>query len=279
MLHIEAVMDVGFQKKFSDIVQRNNSLLCVGLDVDEKKIPKFLFDSSKNPMFDFNRSIIDSTKDFVCAYKLNMAFYEVLGKKGIDLLEKTIKHIPRDIVIILDGKRNDIASSAKKYAQSLFETFNADAVTVNPYLGYDAVAPFLEYKDRCSFVLCRTSNPSSVVFQNLIVSKEPLYQIIAGKIREWNRHGNCGAVVGATYPDELKTIREILGDHIPLLIPGIGVQGGDIRKTVENGTNRDGEMAIINSSRSIIYAGDDKNFADEARKMASHLRNEINKHR
>jgi len=270
---------MNFREKLYNIVHKNNSLLCVGLDIDKEKMPKFLFEKDKDPFFDFNKSIIDSTKDLVCAYKLNMAFYEVLGEKGVDLLQKTIDYIPQEVIVILDGKRNDIGDTARKYAQSLFETFHADAVTVNPYLGKDSVTPFLEYKDKCTFILCRTSNPSAVDFQDLKIKDKPFYQQVAEKVKEWNIYGNCGAVVGATYPDELKTIRGIVGEDIPLLIPGIGIQGGDIEKTVKNGTNNKSEMTIINSSRGIIYAGYDKDFAEKSRESALFLRDEINKYR
>lgn len=270
---------MNFREKLSNIVHKNDSLVCVGLDVDKEKMPKFLFESSKNPFLEFNKSIIESTKDLACAYKLNMAFYEVFGKDGNDLLQKTIGYIPKDVVIVLDGKRNDIGNTAKKYAQSLFETYHADAITVNPYLGKDSVMPFLEYKDKCSFVLCRTSNPSATDFQDLKVSSTPLYQLVAQKIKEWNIYGNCGAVVGATYPDELKIIREILGEESPLLIPGIGKQGGDVEKTVKYGTNKEGKMALINSSREIIFSGDNENFAEKSREKALSLREEINKYR
>lgn len=267
---------MNFKEKLSKIVTKNNSLLCVGLDIDKEKIPKHLFKTSKTPFLDFNKAIIDATKDLVCAYKLNMAFYEVFGKEGYELLEKTIDYIPNNIVIILDGKRNDIGNTAKKYAQSLFETLNADATTVNPYLGKDSISPFLEYRDKCTFILCRTSNPSAVDFQDLKTQNKPLYQLIAEKIKEWNVYGNCGAVVGATYPDELKIIRGILGNDVPLLIPGVGKQGGDVEKTVKNGTNSNGEMAIINSSREIIYAGLEKDFTEKARSAALQLRDKIN---
>ncbi len=261
-----------FNEKLEKIVRKNNSLLCVGLDVDREKMPKFFFESSKSPYLDFNKSIINATKDLVCGYKLNMAFYEVLGKDGFDLLEKTISYIPKDIVVILDGKRNDIGNTAKKYAKSLFETFNADAATINPYLGIDGVKPFLEYKDKCSFILCRTSNASAGDFQDLESNKTPLYEIVANKINDWNSYGNCGAVVGATYPKELQRIRTLLGDETPILVPGIGAQGGDVEKTVKYGTNKDGKMAIIVSSRSIIYA-------EKSRDAAISLRDKINKFR
>ena len=270
---------MNFKQKLTAISHNNSSLVCIGLDVDKEKMPKFLFESSKHPYLEFNKSIIDSTKDLVCAYKLNMAFYEVLGTEGFELLKKTIKHIPKDVAVILDGKRNDIGNTARKYAQTLFETLSADAITVNPYLGKDGVAPFLEYKDKCSFILCRTSNASAGDFQDLAVSETLLYQIVAKKIKEWNENDNCGAVVGATYPEELKTIRSILGDEIPILIPGIGKQGGDVEKTIKNGTNSKGRMAVINSSRGIIFAGDDEDFATVSLKKAISLRDEINKYR
>ncbi len=267
---------MAFREKLHQIVQKNSSLLCVGLDIDKEKMPPLLFESNNDPYFEFNKAIIDATKDMVCAYKLNMAFYEVFGAKGFDLLKKTVCYIPDNIVVIIDGKRNDIGNTARKYAQSLFETLNADAVTINPYLGKDGIAPFLEYKDKCSFILCRTSNPSAGDFQNLVSGKTPLYQQVAKKIKEWNVHNNCGAVVGATYPEELKTVRKILGDDIPLLLPGIGKQGGDVEQTVKYGTNDKGEMAIINSSRGIIFAGKDENFAGAAKKQALSLRDSIN---
>ena len=270
---------MNFKEKLGKIVKKNNSLLCVGLDIDKDKMPKFLFEKSKSPFFDFNKYIIDATKDLVCAYKLNMAFYEALGVKGFELLAKTVDFIPKNLVVILDGKRNDIGNTAKKYAFSLFEAFHADAVTVNPYLGFDGVEPFLEYKDKCTFVLCRTSNSSAVDFQDVKSEGKPLYQFVAEKIKEWNAVGCCGAVVGATYPDELRMIRGILGDEVPLLIPGVGKQGGDVEKTVKFGTNKRGEMAVINSSRGIIYAGFGKDFADKARNSALMLRDEINSYR
>jgi len=270
---------MNWREKLTTATSQNNSLLCVGLDTDIRKIPKFLLETSKNPLFDFNREIIEATKDLVCAYKLNMAFYEVAGKNGFEALEKTIQYIPHNILVIVDGKRNDIGNTAQKYAQSLFDTLKADAVTINPYLGKDGISPFLDYSTKCSFILCRTSNPSAGDFQDLMVSSIPVYQIVAQKIREWNVNNNCGAVVGATYPEELKIVRTILGEDIPILIPGIGKQGGDIEKTVRNGTNGKGEMALINSSREIIFAGDQENFSEQSRKKAESVRNSINKYR
>lgn len=270
---------MNWREKLSSITHRNNSLLCVGLDVDMEKIPKFFLEKNNNAMFDFNKAIIDATKELVCAYKLNMAFYEVYGSKGIETLEKTINYIPSNIIIIVDGKRNDIGNTAQKYAQSMFKTYNVDAVTINPYLGINSITPFIEYKNKCSFILCRTSNPSASDLQDLTISSTPLYQIVAKKICEWNIHNNCGAVVGATYPEELKIVRNILGENIPILIPGIGKQGGDIEKAVKNGMNTQNEMALINSSREIIFAGQNQDFAEQSRKKAEAIRDEINKYR
>lgn len=270
---------MNFNTKLNKVVERNKSLLCIGLDIDKDKIPNFLFKTSKLPFIDFNKTIVNATKDLVCAYKINMAFYEILGKSGIEILEKTIEYIPKNILIILDGKRNDIGNTARKYAQTMFEKYNIDATTINPYLGYDGVKPFLEYKDKCSFILCRTSNPSAIDFQNLKSQNKPIYVYVAEKIKQWNKNNNCGAVVGATYPVELKEIREILGEEIPILIPGIGKQGGDIKKTVINGTNKKGLQAIINSSRGIIYKSNKDDFAEVARQEATNLRNQINRFR
>jgi orotidine-5'-phosphate decarboxylase len=268
-----------FKKKFLKIVEKNDSLLCVGLDIDKNKIPDYIFRTSDNPFFVFNKAIIDATLDLVCAYKLNLAFYEALGLEGYKILDQTIKYIPGDIILILDGKKNDIGNTSEKYAYFHFESLNADATTINPYMGIDSVRPFLEYKGKCSFVLCRTSNPSSVDFQNLSIRKKKLFEYVALKIKKWNEIGCCGAVVGATYPLELMKIRSLLGEDIPILIPGIGLQGGDIKKTVKNGTNQVGNMAIINSSRGIIYSGDDEEFADKAREKACSLKNHINSYR
>jgi orotidine-5'-phosphate decarboxylase len=270
---------MNWREKLAAVTSENNSILCVGLDTDLAKLPTFLLETSKNPQLDFNKQIIDATKDVVCAYKLNMAFYEAAGKKGIEELEQTIHYIPHHIFLILDGKRNDIGNTAQKYASGLFEALKADAVTINPYLGKDGVSPFLKYKDKCSFILCRTSNPSAGDFQDLLISQTPLYQIVAKKIRQWNEYDNCGAVVGATYPEELKTVRSILGEDIPILIPGVGKQGGDVEKTVRNGTNAKKEMALINSSREVLFVGSRDDFAELSREKAELVRNEINKYR
>lgn len=271
-----------FKQKLTTISEANNSLLCVGLDIDKEKIPSHLFQTEENPFLAFNKQIIDATHDLVCSYKLNMAFYEALGKEGAELLSATIEYIPQKIPVILDGKRNDIGNTAKKYAETLFHVLKGDAATVNPYLGLDGLTPFLDYQEKCIFILCRTSNPSASDFQDLIIqdTKKSLYQLVAKKAAEWNQtYGNCALVVGATCPAELKEVRDIVGDTMPLLIPGVGKQGGDIAAAVKNGTNSDGQLAIINSSRGIIYAASGEDFAEAARKQAVSLKEAINQHR
>lgn len=262
-----------FTDKLEKASQKNNSLLCIGLDVSLSQIPQCLL-NQEDPIFLFNRKIISATKDLVCAYKPNIAFYEMHGIYGISSLMKTIEFIQStDIPVILDAKRADIGNSSFAYAKSIFQIYKADATTVNPYLGHDSVEPFLEYKDKGIFVLCLTSNSGAKDFQS-----GGLYRQVAEKVKEWDRYKNCGLVVGATKPEELKEIREIAPD-LPLLIPGIGAQGGKIEETVKNGVDKKGEKVIINSSRSIIYASQKEDFAEAARAAAKNLRDEINQYR
>lgn len=266
-----------FVEKLKAISSKNNSLLCVGLDTDLNKIPKFLL-KKKDPIFEFNKKIIDATCDLVCAYKPNMAFYEVYGKDGWESLEKTCKYIPKDIPIIIDAKRGDIGNTAKMYAKAFFDELKADGITLSPYMGQDAISPFLEYKDKCAFVLCLTSNLGAEDFQLLGMQDEPLYLKVARKVISWNRNKNCGLVVGATQAEQLKEIREIAVD-LPILIPGIGAQGGDLEMAARFGTDENGNLAIINSSRSILYASDQKDFAQKAKEEANKLKEEINLYR
>ena len=266
-----------FIEKLLNISRKNNSLLCVGLDTDIQKIPKFLL-KEKDPIFEFNKRIIDSTFDLVCAFKPNSAFYEALGTRGWESLKKTIDYIPKDIVAILDAKRGDIGNTAKMYAKAVFEELKVDGVTLNPYLGEDAILPFLEYEGRCGFILCLTSNKGAQDFQLQKIEKKPLYEIVAEKVLGWNKRKNCGLVVGATYPEQLKKIREIAFD-LPFLIPGVGAQGGEIESTVKYGTDKDRNLAIINSSRGIIYASSGIDFAEKAKDEAKKLRDLINSYR
>jgi orotidine-5'-phosphate decarboxylase len=258
---------------------RQRSLLCVGLDPDPNKMPSHLEDA-EYPVFSFNQAIVDATADLVCAYKPQIAYYAAIRAER--QLEMTIEHIHAahpGIPVILDAKRNDIGSTAAMYAKEAFDRYAADAVTVNPYLGFDSLEPFLERPDKGAVILCRTSNPGARDIQDLVSGGKKLYTIVAEKAaREWNRNRNVLLVVGATYPEELREIRAIVGD-MPLLVPGIGAQGGDVEQAVKNGRTQDGTGMIINSSRGIIYAGSGRDHADAARRAARELRDEINRFR
>lgn len=265
---------MNFLEKLNKVVVKNRSLVCVGLDTSPELIP------SGMSVSEFNKAIIDSTADLVSAYKPNLAFYEAQGEKGLEALYKTVKHVPTDIPVIGDAKRGDIGNTSAAYARALFDYFNFDAVTVSPYLGFDSLEPFLKYKDKGVFILCRTSNKGAADFQSLPCQYEgkslPLYEIVALKARQWNTAHNIGLVVGATYPEELKTIRQAHPD-LPILIPGVGAQGGDLELAVRYGVDVQNRGILINSSRGIIYASKAKDFANAARQSAQTLRDEINR--
>jgi len=253
---------MGFYEKLKATIERNDSLLCVGLDPRPEHIPG-------GSVLDFNKRIIDATHDLVCAYKPNFAFYEALGLTGLEALQRTIAYVPDDIPVILDAKRSDIGSTAEAYARAAFEVWGADAVTVNPYLGRDGVAPFVAYADRGVFLLCHTSNPGANDLQTLPVHGDPLYLAVARRAREWDTHGNLGLVVGATFPDALRAVRE-LAPQMWILLPGIGAQGGDLRAALVAGLNAGGRGVIVNVSRGVI-------FADDPRTAAMDLRQRINR--
>jgi len=274
-----------FKNKLQNITKKNNSLVCVGLDSDFAKIPQHLKEKASEVdevMFAFNKAIIDVTYDLVCAYKPNSAFYEAQGKDGIKALKKTIHYLQDtypETIIILDAKRADIGNTNEGYAKFAFDYLGADAITLHPYLGEEALKPFLERADKGAIILCRTSNPGAGEFQDLKIGDKPLYQIVAEKVAsEWNDNNNCGLVVGATYPTELEIVRRIAGE-MPILIPGIGVQGGDVEKTVKAGVDKNSLNAIINSSRGIIFASTGANFAQRAKEETQKLRDLINKYR
>jgi orotidine-5'-phosphate decarboxylase len=260
-----------FVERLLNASRKNESWLCIGLDPDPELMPEA-------DVLQFNKAIIDATSDLVCAYKPNLAFYEALGNEGFAILEKTIGHIPDDIPVVGDAKRGDIGSTAKAYARALFSVLGFDAATVNPYLGHDSVEPFVSYKDKGVFILCRTSNRGAADFQDLCTDGMPLYEAVARKAGEWNTHGNIGLVVGATYPEQLKRVRSICPE-MPLLIPGVGAQGGDLSSAVRYGVDAQGEKAIINVSRQILYASREKDFAQAARHVAEKIRNQINDYR
>jgi orotidine-5'-phosphate decarboxylase len=265
---------VNFIERLTEAAHRNRSLVCIGLDPDPQLMPR------NRGIFEFNRAIIEATADLVCAYKVNFAFYEALADEGFDALKHTIRYVPDGIPVIADAKRGDIGNTARAYAKAIFDNLNCDAATVSPYLGFDSIEPFISYRDKGVFVLCRTSNTGALDFQSLRCEEaEPgccsLFELVARKASQWNRYGNIGLVVGATYPAELKLIREAHPD-MPLLIPGIGAQGGDLTLAVRYGIDARGERVVINSSRQIIYASAEDDFAEAARQAASSLREQIN---
>lgn len=269
-----------------------NNFVCVGLDTDYDKIPPSSDHGGDtvNVILSFNKRIIKATYDLVCAFKLNVAFYEAKGRGGLEALRETIsyiQHVIVDVPVILDFKRADIGNTNLGYVEMAFREMNADAVTVHPYLGAEALRPFLDWTDKGIFVLCRTSNNGAGEFQDLnVIGSEvpegknmPLYQYVAHRVvHKWNKRLNCGLVVGATYPEELQQVREI-APEMPILIPGIGAQGGDVEKTVRAGKDGRNAGMIINSSRGIIFASNGADFAEAARNETLKLRELINQYR
>jgi orotidine-5'-phosphate decarboxylase len=260
---------MSFIEKLLTTSRNNKSLLCVGLDPDPSLMPKI-------GLVEFNKAIISATSDLVCAYKPNIAFYEAQGIEGMYALQETIQAIPDYIPVILDAKRGDIGNTAKAYAKSAFEILKCDAVTVSPYLGYDSLEPFINYGDKGVIILCRTSNKGAVDLQNITdADGTPLYKNVARKALSWNSNGNIGLVVGATYPQELADIRAICPD-MPILIPGVGSQGGDLELAVKNGVDAHKQKAVINVSRQVLYASSGSDYARAARHSAKDLRDKMN---
>jgi len=262
-----------FTQRVRQIQNNQNSLLCVGLDVDEDKIPVSLR-SLEHPALEFNRQIIEATHDLVCAYKLNLAFYEAMGERGHYILQQTLQYIPKSIFTIGDGKRGDIGNTAERYLKSLFINLNFDSVTINPYMGFDSVEPFLTKPEKGVFILALTSNPGSKDFQRLAVGTKPFYEKVVATVKKWNSRQNIGLVVGATHPKELRRIRA-MAPEMPILIPGIGKQGGDLKSAIRCGCDKHGQLAIINASRSIIYATSGNDFAYTARIEAKKIVEEM----
>ncbi len=277
---------MNFIEKLTIASQRNNSLLCVGLDPYQKMI------TTEEELVFLNSLIIEATVDVACAYKPNLAIYEGMGKEGLSALVKTlaiIREISPTTLIIGDGKRGDIGNCSLAYTSMLFEKYNFDAVTVNPYMGYDSIEPFIQYKDRGIFVLCRTSNPGGKDIQELMVMREgdsiarPLYEIVAELALKWNKNDNVGLVVGATYPEQMSRIRQICPNML-FLIPGVGAQGGSTEKTVRSAVDTEGKGFIINVSRQIMYAAKTSTgklrtrveAIKEIRRVAHQIRDEIN---
>ena len=256
---------------------RNDSLVCVGLDPEPAKFPAQLRDDA-DAVFAFCAAIVDATADLVCAFKPQIAHFAAL--RAEHALERLIAHIHDKhpgVPVILDAKRGDIGSTAQHYASEAFDRYRADAVTLNPYLGRDSVEPFLARADKGVILLCRTSNPGGADFQALDCGGRPLYLRVAETIaREWNGHGNCALVTGATWPEELGRVRAVVGD-MPLLVPGIGAQGGDVEAVLQHGAAADGRGLMISSSRAILYAGSGADFAQAARAATRSLRDAINR--
>jgi orotidine-5'-phosphate decarboxylase len=275
---------MNFLEKLSMASRQHNSLLCVGLDPEPDRFPAHLRGMPvAQAVVHFCQAIIEATAPYVCAYKPNLAFFEVLGPEGMYVFQEVLRAIPAPVPIIADAKRGDLGNTARNYAAAVFDVYGCDAVTVNPYLGYDSVAPFLAYQQKGVLLLCRTSNPSAHDFQDLTVQGEkgqvrPLYEVVARRVQSWNEAGNCGLVVGATYPQELRAIRALC-PNMPILIPGVGVQGGDLEASVIAGVDAMGEKAIIAVSRSVLYAGSGNDFATVAANEARLLRDRINKAR
>lgn len=267
-----------FLRKLEQSWEKNDSLVCVGLDPDRSRIPEHLHKDS-DVIFSFNKAIIDATADLVCAYKPQFAFYA--GQNALGSLRKTMIYLRDrypDIPVILDYKRGDIGSTAVMYAREAFTHYKADAVTVNPYMGTDTLKPFLDEQEKGVIVLCHTSNPGSVDFQDLRVEGDGrrVFELVAEKAtKDWNYNNNVSLVAGATFPEDLGVIRKIVGD-MPLLVPGIGAQGGDVEAVLKNGLDSKGTGLIINSSRGILYASRDTDFELRAREAAMTLRDQIN---
>ncbi|HKR03157.1 MAG TPA: orotidine-5'-phosphate decarboxylase, partial [Bacteroidia bacterium] len=264
-------------------IKKKKSYLCVGLDADLEKIPKHLL-KTDDPVFEFNKQIIDATKDFCLAYKPNIAFYECLGVKGWQSLEKTLNYIPEDIFTIADAKRGDIGNTSKMYAKTFFEKYDFDAITVTPYMGSDSVKPFLEYKNKWAIVLALTSNEGAQDFQKsevipIVIGKEPevrqLFEKVLHTSQNWGTNENMMYVIGATQSEMFKQVRKIVPDHF-LLVPGVGAQGGDLKEVSKHGMNKECGL-LVNVSRNIIYAGNGENFAEKAKEEAIKIQSEMNR--
>jgi orotidine-5'-phosphate decarboxylase len=259
--------------QLSALIRQKQSMLCVGLDSDLHHIPAHLL-RSPDPIFEFNKQIIDATYPYAVAYKPNLAFYEALGARGWDSLARTMEYMPKDVFRIADAKRGDIGNTAALYARTFFETLHFDAVTLSPYMGKDSITPFLEYPHKWVIVLARTSNAGGADFQELkLQDGRHLYEAVIQKSSQWSSHERMMYVVGATQSEAIRHIRQLIPKHF-LLVPGVGAQGGDLQAVLQYGSNEHGGL-LINSSRGIIYASNGQDFAQAASKAAQALQEEI----
>ena len=271
---------MGFMQQLRQRWDDAGTLVCVGLDPEPAKFPA-RFRGDPDGVFAFCRAVVDATAEFACAFKPQFAHFAALGAE--DALQRLVAHIHQahpGVPVILDAKRGDIGSTAMQYAVEAFERHAADAVTLNPYLGRDSLQPFLDRADRGAVILCRTSNPGAADLQDLAMADgRPLYQHVAETVaRDWNGNGNCLLVVGATWPEQLREVRAIVGD-VPFLVPGVGAQGGDVEAVVRNGRAADGTGLLVSSSRAILYASSGDDHADASATAARSLRDEINRYR
>lgn len=272
---------MSFHDKLTQSIEKNNSLVCVGLDSDFDKLPESV-KHKENPQFEFNKALIDATHDLVCAYKPNPAFYEARGAEGIQELKQTCDYLQEnypEIPVIIDAKRGDIGNTNEGYAKYVFDYLNADAITVMPYMGIESLSAFFKREEKGIIVGCHSSNPGAKEFQEQLINNQPLYKIVAKEVmKQQSTNPNVMLFFGATYPEELQQIREIVKD-MTLLVPGIGAQGGDVAKTVNAGLNSQKRGLIISSSRGIIFASSGDDFAEKARTETEKLRSEINQYR
>lgn len=266
-------MSEPFNARLRAVQRRTNSALCVGLDVDPARLPAGL--SQDHHGFErFVRGIVDATADLVCAYKPNLAFYEAMGEHCYSLLRATLDAVPGDLITIADAKRGDIGTTAERYATAIFDVLGFDAMTVNPYQGADSVEPYIRDSGHGALILCKTSNPGSADFQDLRSDDEggaPLWEIIARRAAGWNGRANVGLVVGATYPAQLARVRQLAPD-LPILVPGVGAQGGDAAESARVGAAPDGTLAIVSASRQVLYASSGPDWQEAARREAVALR-------
>ena len=265
-----SVRTSSFLERLHTAACRNSSWLCVGLDPDPASLPAEVGVES------FLRGIVDATRDLVCCYKPNLAFFEALGMAGQHALRSLLRDMPGEIPVLIDAKRGDTPQTMRAYARAIFEELDADAATVNPYLGGDSLEPFFAYRDRGVFVLCKTSNPGAAEMQDLTVEgSEPLFVRVARRAMTWDRFGTLGLVVGATYPSDVAAVRQI-APRVPILLPGVGAQSGDLERSVQAGVDVDGAGAIVNASRSILYASAGGDWQAAARAEAQKLQAAIN---
>jgi orotidine-5'-phosphate decarboxylase len=266
---MSATQTVPFIERLRAAARRNDSWLCVGLDPEPELLPAGI------SLDDFLTGIVDATRDLVCCYKPNLAFFEALGLDGLTALRHVLDAVRPELPVLVDAKRGDTPQTMRAYARAIFDGLGADAVTLNPYMGGDSLAPFFDYPDRGVFVLCKTSNPGSGELQDLVVNGRPLFVHVAQRAVTWDKHGTLGLVVGATYPSDVAAVREVAPDA-PILLPGVGAQAGDLERSVQAALDRHGGGTLVNASRSVLYASRGADWQAAARAEAGRVRGAIN---